>query len=58
SIMTEYSNIFESVKKASLGLIRLSDEKIQSILKDLAALAIRKTDFILAENQRDLERMD
>ena len=56
--MTEYSNIFESVKKASLGLIRLSDEKIQSILKDLAALAIRKTDFILAENQRDLERMD
>ena len=56
--MTEYSNIFESVKNASLGLIRLSDEKIQSILKDLAALAIRKTDFILAENQRDLERMD
>lgn len=56
--MTEYSNIFESVRNASLGLIRLSDEKIQSILKDLAALAIRKTDFILAENQRDLERMD
>jgi len=56
--MNEYQGIFEGVKKASRKLIGLADSKVNAILNDLAALAIAKSDFLIAENQKDLARMD
>ena len=56
--MNEYQGIFEGVKKASRKLIGLADSKVNAILNDLAALAIAKSDFLIAENQQDLARMD
>jgi len=48
----------EKVRKASRKLIQLKDQEIASILNDLADLAESETQFLLAENQRDLDRMD
>lgn len=45
-------------RQASRRLVGLSDEKIASILHQLADLAEQETDFLLQENQRDLDRMD
>jgi len=56
--MNEYQLIFESVKKASRKLIGLADSKINAVLNDLADLAISKSDFLIAENQKDLSSMD
>ncbi|MFC2109086.1 glutamate-5-semialdehyde dehydrogenase [Bacteroidota bacterium] len=49
---------FIAVKKASRELISLSAESINKILVEIAELAIKKTAFILSENQKDLDRMD
>lgn len=48
----------DKVCAASRKLIQLSDAKIASILNNLADLAESEIQFLLAENQRDLERMD
>ncbi len=48
----------DKVRAASRQLIQLSDNKIASILNELADLAERETAFLLTENQRDLDRMD
>jgi glutamate-5-semialdehyde dehydrogenase len=50
--------VFENVKQASRKLNLLSDEKINAVLNDLAEQAEAKADSILAENKKDLERMD
>jgi glutamate-5-semialdehyde dehydrogenase len=46
------------VLKASRKLNRVSVEKINQVLADVAAAAIENTAFILQENSRDLNRMD
>ncbi|MEM1123171.1 MAG: glutamate-5-semialdehyde dehydrogenase [Bacteroidota bacterium] len=54
-------NITEDLKKlskASRKLIRLSDEDIHTILNELADLTLENTAYILAENQKDLDRMN
>ncbi len=54
-------NITEDLKqlsKASRKLIRLTDEKIHKILNELADLTLTNTAYILAENQKDLDRMN
>lgn len=51
-------NTFIAVKKASRELVSLSAESIDKILIEIAELAIEKTEFILAENLKDLDRMD
>ncbi|KPQ19723.1 MAG: glutamate-5-semialdehyde dehydrogenase ProA [Algoriphagus marincola HL-49] len=56
--MTDYTDIFQSVKNKSRKLIAISEEQIQKVLTDLAEVAVKKADFILAENKKDLERMD
>ncbi|WP_288373809.1 glutamate-5-semialdehyde dehydrogenase [uncultured Algoriphagus sp.] len=56
--MTDYTDIFQSVKKKSRKLIAISEEQIQKVLSELAEVAVKKNDFILAENKKDLERMD
>jgi glutamate-5-semialdehyde dehydrogenase len=48
----------ERVRYASRKLIQLSQTDIRDILRQLAELAIAETPTLLAENQRDLERMD
>jgi len=55
------TNIIEDLKKlskASRKLVRLSDQEVNTILNELADLALENTAYILAENQKDLDRMD
>ena len=49
---------FKAVKKASRELVSLSADTINTVLKELAELAISRTEQILIENQKDLDRMD
>ena len=49
---------FESVRIASRSLAMLEDCKINDILNAVADAAIAQTDYILAENKKDLARMD
>ena len=56
--MNELTTTFQSVQKSSRKLAGISDEQVQVILGDLADLAIREIPFLLAENQKDLDRMD
>ncbi|MEL7427216.1 MAG: glutamate-5-semialdehyde dehydrogenase [Bacteroidota bacterium] len=48
----------KKVRAAGRQLINLSDADIAEILNELAALAEAETDFLLAANQQDLDRMD
>lgn len=50
--------IFEQVLKASRKLNLLSVDTINKVLTDVADAAEANSDFILAENQKDLLRMD
>jgi glutamate-5-semialdehyde dehydrogenase len=49
---------FKAVKKASRELISLSADKINKILVEISDLAIERTNDILTENKKDLDRMD
>lgn len=49
---------FVAVQDASRKLLALSDNEINEILLAVADAAVEKTDFILSENRKDLERMD
>ena len=49
---------FKAVKKASRELVSLSAETINTVLRELSQLALDRTDSILIENQKDLDRMD
>ena len=48
----------EKVQQASRRIIHLDDTQINTILNELADEAIQQSDYILQENQKDLERMD
>ncbi len=52
------SKTFAAVQYASRKLLALNDEKINQILLAVADAAEERTDFILAENRKDLNRMD
>lgn len=57
--MTTNSNkTFAAVQAASRELALLSDETINQILNAVADAAISETSLILAENEKDLARMD
>lgn len=51
-------NNLQIIRKASRKLIRISDEQIAQILNALADLTLKNQDSILAENAKDLARMD
>ena len=53
-----YQEKFENVLKASRKLNLVESEKINTILLQIADAAIENCDEILAENQKDLSRMD
>ena len=53
-----YREQFENVLNASRELNMLSDKKINAVLNKIAEAAVKSTDFILRENQKDLARME
>ena len=53
-----YRELFEKALKASRTLNLLSVDTINEVLKKIADAAVKSTDFILRENQKDLARMD
>lgn len=48
----------EVVSSASRKLVQLTDQDIANILHEVADLSLVHEDYILAENQKDLDRMD
>ena len=53
-----YRELFEKALKASRTLNLLSVDTVNEVLKKIADAAMKSTDFILRENQKDLARMD
>ena len=51
------NQIFAAVQDASRELLSLSDKEINQILQAVADAALAQSDFILAENRKDLDRM-
>lgn len=54
----DLNKVFATVQEASRELLSMSDREINQILLAVADAALAKSDFILAENKKDLERMD
>ncbi|WP_158825420.1 glutamate-5-semialdehyde dehydrogenase [Mucilaginibacter lacusdianchii] len=54
----EYTSYFENAVKASRSLAGLPTDITNRILVAVAQTAVAETDFLLAENQKDLSRMD
>lgn len=52
-----YSSYFENAVKAGHHIAGLAPAVIDQVLNDVADLAVERTDFLLAENQKDLDRM-
>lgn len=52
-----YTTLFEDAQKAGKALLALSDEKIDAILHSTGENILNKKNIILAENQKDLDRM-
>jgi len=50
--------IFQKARAASRRIIKLTDEKINSILMDLADTTETSSQYLLTQNRKDLERMD
>lgn len=55
---TDLNETFAAVKAASRELALLSDDTINQILNAVADATVAETSFILAENEKDLARMD
>jgi len=55
--MIDLREIFQNTQKASRGLGLLKPEQVNTVLRDLADAAVAQTDFLLNENQKDLDRM-
>ncbi|MFN0290729.1 glutamate-5-semialdehyde dehydrogenase [Pedobacter helvus] len=51
-------NHFQQAKQATRNIISLNNETINLALTSLAHALVANTDFILTENQKDLDRMD
>ena len=56
--MNLFREQFENALIASRHLNLVSPGKINDVLNEIAVAAIDKTDYILKENQKDLDRMD
>lgn len=52
------STYFEQAKQATRNIVTLNNETINLVLNSLAEALVKNTDFILTENQKDLDRMD
>lgn len=56
--MEQINNMLESAREASRGLVRLTDKQIGEILIAVADATLMQSAHILAENAKDLARMD
>lgn len=54
----DLKHIFENTRQASRALALLQPEQVNAILLDLADTAVSQTALLLAENEKDLARMD
>jgi len=54
----KYETLFENAQKAGKTLLTLPDEKINEILHAVGKNILDKKNIILAENQKDLDRMN
>jgi glutamate-5-semialdehyde dehydrogenase len=52
------NEVFAAVRKASRSLPLLEAAVLDEVLTDLAGEAVREIDFLIAENRKDLARMD
>jgi len=50
--------LFSKAREASRKIVGLKEEQVSQVLNEIADLAIASTDFLLAENNKDLDRMD
>jgi glutamate-5-semialdehyde dehydrogenase len=57
-IMKEVIENLKKVQLASRKAILISVDQINAVLLDLADKAVQQIDYLLAENKKDLERMD
>ncbi len=55
--MSQPETIFNNVKKATRLMHTLNDAATNQVLSDLAVATLEKSRFILAENEKDLQRM-
>ncbi|MEO0330755.1 MAG: glutamate-5-semialdehyde dehydrogenase, partial [Bacteroidota bacterium] len=49
---------FSAIQQASRDALQLSNDVINQVLQVVADAAVAQTDYILAENQKDLDRME
>ena len=56
--LTDYQQYFEDALAASRQISGISSAIISAVLNDVAKAAIEQTDHLLAENKKDLDRMD
>ena len=54
----DYKSYFEKALAAGRNIVDVSPEMIVTVLNDVAEAAVAQTDYLLAENQKDLDRMD
>jgi glutamate-5-semialdehyde dehydrogenase len=55
--MSDYTSLFAATQQASRALAAVAPATIDALLRALADATVTQTDFILAENARDLARM-
>ena len=55
--MTDYTPYFAATQQASRGLAAVAPATIDTLLRDLADATVARTEFLLAENAKDLARM-
>lgn len=56
--ISQYKTLLEDAQKAEKALLTLSDERINAVLHSAGENILRKKHIILAENQKDLNRMN
>ena len=53
----DLTHLYERAKKAGRGLLQWPVERVNEVLRAVADEAVARTEYILAENARDLARM-
>ncbi len=55
--MSKFQFIFEETKNSARKLFQVDDILVKKVLTELAEITIQQSEFLMAENRRDLERM-
>jgi glutamate-5-semialdehyde dehydrogenase len=54
----DYTDYFKNAVAAGRTMVNISAEKVRTVLEDVADAAVSNTETLLAENKKDLDRMD